>query len=63
MTRTSMDTGFPDKLDNTAAGIRQNNPPAFVPPKADSPDAAVPTRPNPPSCPTTSSSPQKSKTR
>ncbi len=38
MTRSSMDTGFPDKLDNTAAGIRQKNPPAFVPPKADSPE-------------------------
>ncbi|MDO6142528.1 hypothetical protein [Paenarthrobacter aurescens] len=36
MTRSSMDTGFPDKLDSTAAGIRQNNPPAFVPPQADS---------------------------
>ncbi|WP_243753197.1 DNA/RNA non-specific endonuclease [Paenarthrobacter sp. MSM-2-10-13] len=43
MTRTTIDTGFPDRLDNTAAGIRQNNPPAFTPPKAPAADTSVPT--------------------
>ncbi|MFW0775215.1 hypothetical protein ACLRGI_18845 [Paenarthrobacter nitroguajacolicus] len=47
MTRSSMDTGFPDRLDNKAATIRENNPPAFVPPKAASTD--VPTHPAEPS--------------
>ena len=46
MTRTSIDTGFPDQLDNTAASIRQNNPPAFTPPKATAGDTSVPTRPS-----------------
>ncbi|WP_051483199.1 hypothetical protein [Arthrobacter sp. 31Y] len=45
MARTSIDTGFPDKLDNTAAGIRQNNPPAFTPPKAPAGDTPVPPAP------------------
>ncbi|MCM0618341.1 DNA/RNA non-specific endonuclease [Paenarthrobacter sp. TYUT067] len=43
MTRTTIDTGFPDRLDNTAAGIRQNNPPAVTPPKAPAADTSVPT--------------------
>ncbi|MFE4196441.1 hypothetical protein ACFRJ9_11295 [Paenarthrobacter sp. NPDC056912] len=32
LTRTGFHTGIPDKLDTTAATIRANNPPAFVPP-------------------------------
>ncbi|VXC06425.1 hypothetical protein ARTHRO9V_200173 [Arthrobacter sp. 9V] len=42
MAHTSIDTGFPDRLDNTAAGIRQNNPPAFTPSKASAGDTSVP---------------------
>jgi|GEM_PF-2826035 len=47
MTRTGIHTGVPDLLDNKAATIRENNPPAFVPPKAASTD--VPTHPAEPS--------------
>lgn len=43
MARSSTGTGFPDRLDNTAAALRENNPPAFVPPKAAGTD--VPTHP------------------
>jgi hypothetical protein len=43
MTRTTIYTGFPDKLENTAASIRQNNPPAFTPPKAPAVDTSAPT--------------------
>ncbi|WP_256871769.1 DNA/RNA non-specific endonuclease [Paenarthrobacter nitroguajacolicus] len=43
MTRTGIHTGLPELMDNKAATIRENNPPAFVPPKAASTD--VPTHP------------------
>ena len=45
MAHTSIDTGFPDRLDKTAAGIRQNNPPAFTPPKASAGNTSVPLAP------------------
>ncbi|MFC8039239.1 hypothetical protein ACFUOZ_07780 [Paenarthrobacter sp. NPDC057355] len=42
LTRTGIQTGIPDLLENKAAKIRENNPPAFVPPKNPAADAPSP---------------------